>query len=78
MQNDAIVVPRAVLAGIETARRSGRANMLDRPGVVRLADQLGFHETVLWLHDHPSEYARGVFHGFRAEPDLPSPGASDA
>jgi len=93
MPNTQIPVPQPVLDGIEAARRSGRTNMLDRPAVERLADALGFHATVLWLHDNPGDYARGIFHGFRAEldagdePDLdtrpepddqPDPGAPDA
>ena len=74
-----ILVPRAVLEGIEAVRRSGRTNMLDRPAVVRLADQLGHHATVLWIHEHPAEYARGVFHGFLVEPDpFDERGAPDA
>jgi hypothetical protein len=63
--SDPVPVPRAGLDGIEAVRRSERVNMLDRPAVVRIADQLGFHEAVLWIHEHPGEYARGVFAGFR-------------
>ena len=51
--NDPFPVPPAVLEGVEAVRPSGRSNMLDRPSVER----------------HQGEYAREVFHGFRAEPE---------
>jgi hypothetical protein len=62
-------VPVPVLEGIEAVRRSGRTNMLDRPRVAQLCDELGFYEAALWVHEHRDLYARGIFHGFRAEPD---------
>jgi len=70
MRDTSIPVPQPVLDGIRAVQQSGQSNMLDRAAVERIADALGFHAAVLWLHDHPSEYARGVFHGFRAEPSV--------
>jgi hypothetical protein len=64
-----VLVPADVLAGIEAVRRSGRTNMLDRPAVARLADRLGFPAAALWVHDEPGLFGRGVFHGFRVEPE---------
>jgi hypothetical protein len=64
-----VLVPADVLAGIEAVRRSGRTNMLDRLAVARLADRLGFPAAALWVHGEPGLFARGVFHGFRGEPE---------
>jgi hypothetical protein len=70
--NEPIVVLRAVLDGIEAVRRSGRTNMLDRPVVARLCDELGHYAAALWVSEHRDLYARGIFHGFRAAPDARS------
>jgi hypothetical protein len=67
-----------VLDGIEAVRRSGRANMLDRPAVVRLADQLGHPAAALWIHDNSGLYSRGIFAGFRAEAEAHAEGDRDA
>jgi hypothetical protein len=62
--NEPIPVPRDVLDGIEAVRRSGRTNMLDRPRVAQLCDELGFYEAALWVNDHRDLYARAIFSGF--------------
>jgi hypothetical protein len=63
--SEPIPVPRDVLDGIEAVRRSGRVNMLDRPVVARLCDELGHYAAALWVNDHRDLYARGIFSGFR-------------
>ena len=63
--SDPIKVPAGVLSGIEAVRRSGRTNMLDRAEVIRIADELGLHETVLWVHQNKAKYAKGFFRGYR-------------
>jgi hypothetical protein len=63
--SEPILVPRAVLDGIEAVRRSGRTNMLDRPRVAQLCNELGFYEAALWVSEHRDLYARAIFSGFR-------------
>lgn len=58
-------VPADVLEGLEAVRRSG-ANMVERAHVLVLAKRIGYRRTVLWVEEHPEEYARGVSHGFEA------------
>lgn len=65
--NAKVKAPRAVIDGIESVRLTGRTNMLDRQTVQVIANELELWETVLWLEDHPKEYANGLFHGFEAE-----------
>ena len=78
-RGDPVPVSREVSEGMEAVRRSGITNMLDRPRVIELADTLGFHATALWIHENPSAYARGVFHGFEVEPPATTQaGAPDA
>jgi hypothetical protein len=66
---DRVLAPPAVLDGIEALRRAGATNILDRPRVVELANELGLHAAVLWIHENPGLYARGVFAGFQAAGD---------
>ena len=65
----AIRIPAEVYEGLETVRRSGLTNMLDRPQVARLAEEFGFHETAEWIRTHKDEYARGIFQGFEPVED---------
>jgi hypothetical protein len=60
-----VLVSREVLDGIEAVRVSGLTNMLDRPRVIELAEELGFRECARWILLNPSLYARGVFRGFQ-------------
>lgn len=62
-----MLVSKQILGGLEAIRESGYTNMLDRPTVVRLADQLGYPETADWIRMHKSEYSKGIFRGFQAE-----------
>lgn len=59
-----IPIPALVWQGIDAVRLSGLTNMLDRPVVARLAEELGYPDTARWIEDHPKEYAEGVFRGF--------------
>ena len=59
-----VIVPNEVLKGIIAVRDSGLTNMLDRPTVARLAQEMGFGQTAWWVQAHRKEYAEGVFHGF--------------
>lgn len=59
-----ISVPAVVWQGIDAVRLSGLTNMLDRPEVVRIAEELGFPEATGWIETHPKEYAEGIFQGF--------------
>jgi len=68
-RSEPVIVSRRILDGIEAVRASGRTNMLDRPAVMRIADQLGFRVASLWVYENPSKYARGIFAGFRVDPD---------
>jgi len=64
-----IKVPKDVLDGLEAVRLSGLTNMMDRPVVARLADEMGFDTAAEWVEAHRKEYAEGIFRGFEAEED---------
>jgi len=64
-----IMVAREVLDGLEAVRESGMTNMLNRPVVARLAEEMGFEEAARWIEDHRKEYAEGIFRGFEAQED---------
>jgi len=64
---DKIRVPKGVLEGLEAVRESGVTNMLNRPVVARLAEEMGFKEAARWIETHRKEYAEGIFRGFAAE-----------
>ena len=63
---EAIGVPEQVLEDLKEIRESGKLNMFDYHGVMRIAHNNDIHETVLWMHDHKKEYGRGIFQGFKA------------
>jgi hypothetical protein len=60
-------IPADVYVQIETIRRSGEINMLDRRGVQFIAHRRNFYAAVCWLEDNRTAYGRGFFEGF--EPD---------
>jgi len=64
-----IRVPKNVLDGLEAVRQSGLTNMLDRPVVARLAEEMGFEDAAEWVETHRKEYAEGIFRGFEAQED---------
>ena len=45
--------------------QSGATNMLDRPVVANLAEQMGFDASARWVREHRDLYSRAIFHGFR-------------
>ncbi len=64
---DPILVPTAVLDGLETVRESASETNLHDPSVVQaVAARLGYPETAHWIEDHPNDYTEGVFRGFVA------------
>ena len=64
-----IPIPSAVWHGVEAVRLSGRTNMLDRPMVVLLIEEMGFSEAARWVREHPEKYAEAIFHGFSVNPE---------
>ena len=75
---DKVLIPAAVLKGIEAVRRSGRTNMLDRVAVAAIALELGYVEAAFWIEDTANRkaYAEGIFNGFTEStttPETPSP-----
>lgn len=66
---DAVRVPPEVHEGLEAVRLSGLTNMLDRPAVERIANEMGYAACVRWVREHRDLYARGVFHGFAPQSD---------
>ena len=61
-----IPITKAVYEGLEAVRLSGAANMLDRPRVIQILDQMGLDEVAEWVRDHRTEYSHGIFQGFQA------------
>jgi len=62
---DPVVVPTAVLDGLETVRELGETNDMVDPEVVQaLAARLGYPKTAEWIEGHPQDYSEGVFRGF--------------
>ena len=61
---DPVLVPTAVLDGLETIRESSDTNMQDRSEVKAMAAHLGYPETAAWIEEHPHDYTEGVFRGF--------------
>lgn len=62
-----VAVPRDVLDGLEAVRRSGLTNMLDRPRVAEIAEEMGFETCARWVRENRELYARGIFEGFVVE-----------
>lgn len=67
MQENPVRVPQTVLEGLETVRRTGFTNMLDRNAVQYWADHFEYYETVVWIEENPKLFAEGIFRGFEAE-----------
>jgi hypothetical protein len=60
-----IPITKAVFEGLEAVRLSGATNMLDRPRVIQILDQMGLDDAAEWVRNHKSEYSHGVFQGFQ-------------
>jgi hypothetical protein len=63
-----VAVSREVFEGLEAVRLSGLTNMLDRPRVAEIAEEMGFLEAALWVREDRERYARAVFQGIEASP----------
>ena len=74
----AITVPKTVYDGILAVRDSGVTNMLDRPRVIELLDEMGFEEASAWVASNKSEYSHGIFQGFKAVEDATTGQGGDA
>lgn len=44
-------------------RDTGRTNMFDSAQVQVIADQMGFHELVIFIEEHPKEYVNFIIYG---------------
>jgi hypothetical protein len=64
LQGDRVRVAAEIFEGIEAVRLSGLTNMLDRPVVARIAEEMGYEESVRWVREHRDLYARAIFQGF--------------
>jgi hypothetical protein len=62
-----IVIPKGVFEGILAVRDSGGTNMLNRPRVIELLEDMGFDEGAEWVSNHKSEYSLGIFQGFQPD-----------
>ena len=62
-----IVVPTAVIDGLETVRESGETDMQDSKKVEAIATRLGYPEVKVWIEEHHQQYQEGIFRGFVAE-----------
>ena len=60
-----IPITKDVFDGLEAVRLSGATNMLDRPRVIEILDQMGFDDAAAWVRLHKSEYSHGIFQGFQ-------------
>lgn len=64
MERTKVPVPTDVLEGLEAVRLSGKTNMMDVPEVMKLAVQMSFPETALWVREYKAQYTAGVLRGF--------------
>lgn len=64
-----VPVPAEVFEGLEAVRLSGLTNMLDRPVVAALAEEMGFEQTARWVRENRDLYARAIFTGFDVQED---------
>lgn len=62
-----VKIPESVWRGIEAVRASGKTNMFDAPMVQKLAFDMEYFETVVWMEDNPDLYRLGIFTGFEVE-----------
>ncbi len=66
-EKGAVAVPREVYEGILAVRDSGLTNMLDRPRVAEIAEEMDHAEAADWIRAQKKLYAEGVFRGFAPE-----------
>ena len=70
-------VPRKVLEGLEEVQESGELNMFAWKGVMRLASDYGFPETVIWVFENRAEYITGLMEGFCVDEEFELMGQLD-
>ncbi len=52
-----------VREGILAVRATGRTNMFDIPVVQRIAMDLGYYDTVIWIEENRKAYCRFIMTG---------------
>jgi len=67
LRGDRVRVAPEVFEGIEAVRLSGLTNMLDRPVVAEIAEEMGFEVSARWVREHRDLYARAIFQGFEVD-----------
>ena len=78
MKQAKVPVSTNVLEGLEAVRLSGKTNMLDLPEVVRIAVEMDFIDTAMWIENNRSLYAQGVFWDFEPTDSLSGEGGDKA
>ena len=58
-----------VRKGILAVRATGRTNMFDVPTVQRIAMELGYYESVIWIEENRKAYCRFIMTGEELETD---------
>lgn len=67
----AVKISQQIHDGIEFARTTGKYNMLDVDGVIRVCFDNNYYETVDWIVENRSLYVRMVFEGIEiVDPEL--------
>lgn len=64
LHGDRVRITAKVFEGVEAVRLSGLTNMLDRPVVAEIAEEMGYEESARWVREHRDLYARAIFQGF--------------
>lgn len=70
MAREPVTLPAEVYVALETIRRSGEINMMDRRGVQSIANRRGFFDAVIWLEDNREAYVQVFFNGAVPDRDL--------
>jgi len=64
-----IVVPEAVMEGLEFVRGTGLSNMFDVNRVIGVALDYEYFNTARWIEENRHAYLQGIFAGFVSEVD---------
>lgn len=65
----AVIVPAIIYRSILEVRDLGLTNMLDRPRVIEILNQLQLHVAAIWVEENRKLYSQGVFEGFQPAKD---------